>query len=190
MRFLLFFLFFTPYLLASNFNRDERAAYLVQAIQAIDHLDQAFIKDSINFVDLLSRQCGSSFVEIKVSCLVESSRTYCLQKSKNLQEHCHRLMDIVMTNRIQESHFLSKRERYEIMRDHKNFRRVFDQRLAQRYGALTTHFVMSPFFTCRDKTQPCFVTSLDQFCQHMNAEGQITWQTCAAAIVWFVAKTG
>jgi hypothetical protein len=65
-----------------------------------------------------------------------------------------------------------------------------ERELWNRYASLATELRFSEKLSCLTTDQPCFVASVDQFCQEQADQGQHAWQSCVSALVQFIASSG
>jgi len=150
MRVFLLLLFFPLVTLAvDTYKKENRVQYIRNVLLALENTSFNTLDNVRKYVDVVGRnQCRSTFLSLKVECLISASRRNCNEKrTKSRKQKCHLYSDILMINRLSEKRFLTNRERYDIMKKHrKDYKQKIYQELMYRYASLVTEFSLSEYY--------------------------------------------
>lgn len=189
---LCFLLFMTSSLLAKEiYTQPQRIKYLENVISSMRNTSLKTLEDAYEFLALVEKnQCRSSLERLRVMCLIESATKNCQARStKSLRNQCKYYSDIAMINRFSEERLIPARKRYDIMRDHKDYRTHFLRELSYQQAVLATEFNLSQHLKCDSKRVHCLAKGIDQFCLEYSDKHSLSWQYCMGALVWFIGTT-
>lgn len=168
-----------------------RVDYIAGALDALASVSDEFLADTYHYLYVVERnQCQAPTHSLAVGCLLEAARRSCRQRDPALREPCHRVSDVIITNRLSEKQFLPRRERYAIMRTHTHYRRALVVELRRRYAALVTEMTMTQVGVGAADDRRALAEAIESYCQDNASARDLSWQHCAAAVVWFVGTSG
>ncbi len=173
----------------ASYDRDNRVQYMVGLLDAIRATALADLENGLVHVEVLSRSvCRSQLPSARMRCLIDEVKKFCgLLKRKDHRTRCGLYYDVLILNKLNESQFISLRDRYRVMRQQsRSYSEAIQRELSYRYGALVTEMMLSPHY---QGTQTDLARAIDGFCSDLNDVGRLTWQGCAGALVWFIAGT-
>lgn len=171
--------------------RDARAAYLAELIDAIRGLDHATLANTRKYLQIVERnKCQAAEMTLRVGCLLEAAAQNCKQLRGDALERCRRASDVIATNLLAERVFVPDDVRYQLLGKQRDARTAIARELHRRYAALVTELAMSNFFPGPRATTAALATGIDRFCSDVAGTRDLSWQYCASAIVWFVARDG
>lgn len=169
------------------YSQDKRVFRIGKIIRAFQRTDRLKIENDHIWADTAARSlCKSSLLSLKLECLLSSAAEYCKEKY-NVQESvdsCKLYLDVLIVNAMNQESFISKRERFDILKKSKS-REFLQQQLMTRYGEVATEFSMSREFVCGLERVDCFAAGIDSFCRDRSDTGRLTWQACVGALVRF-----
>ena len=189
---LLFSFNFTFAATADSYKGENRISYLENAMKALKGAQRQGLQDTRRYIDLLqSNVCRASSPDLKLSCLLSQGKTYCgEQRDPNAKSGCQYYFDIMLINSLSQQSFLSKRERYAMMKKSgSSYEDSLQQALDHRYGALAAEFALSSHYECSDDQELCLATGVESFCSQVSKEGRMTWQTCVGALIWLIGTS-
>ena len=173
------------------YREDRRIAEIRAMISSFLETKSGHILDAETWVSNLAKtSCNSGLISLKIECLLTSGTNYCREKygRKKFQDRCFKYMDVLIINSLSEGSFLSRKEKYQMVKKYKNFNKAVKRELMNRYGAVATSFAMSKEFKCGLENVACFAEGVDNFCQRYSDEGRLTWQTCVGSLIRFTAR--
>lgn len=171
----------------SPYRDDARVAYLGRTLADLQGADRTWLADHRRYLYDQSRgACSSAFDDVRLSCLLRAARARCDARPPAARPACHRVSDVIVTNRQSEGDFVSNRRRYDLMRRGGSFTGALLAELSDRYAELTVEFTLSPHFT--DPRAPA--AGVSRFCAARAGASDLSWQRCAAAILWYIAVDG
>lgn len=186
------FFFLSSYLYAQEpkggiYGQEQRVFRISKIIKAFQRTSTDRLEEDSIWAEVASRSlCRSSLLSLKLECLLSSAGEYCIDKYTNQEEResCKLYLDILLVNALSQESFISKRERFDILKKSKS-REYLKRQLMTRYGEVATVFSMSPNFVCGLERVDCFATGIDSFCRENSDKGNLTWQACVGALVRF-----
>lgn len=165
---------------AHTYDAAHRAAHLEAALNAVRAASPAFLSQAYEYASAMERGACSSGVErLKVECLMTAARRFCKPKDAG----CPLVMDVVVSNVLAEAHFVPTERRYEIMKEHRDYRAEVARELRRIQGALAVDFQL------RGAEAPArpLPAQIDAYCVTAADKTHLSWQACAASLVWFIA---
>lgn len=179
----------SPTFALETYTKSSRIEYLSKALKAVYQAGVPELEQTYNQMVFWDRtRCSSPIERLRISCHMESITRWCQQPNKN-RSGCPLYSDILLINKLGEERLISSRERYELMRVAKNYRQQMRQELTQLYATLALNLYLSERLDCDLGTISCLATGIDQFCMDYNNRHGLSWQYCAAGIIWFVGTT-
>lgn len=173
------------------YEQEARADYVAGALDAIGSLSDQSLANTYQYIYVVNRnQCQAPTQSLVVACLVEAARRSCKQSDEAARDACQRASDVMVTNRLSEKQFLPRRVRFQIMNANTSYRRAMVAELRRRYAALVTEMTMTHLPTGAVGDRRALATAVEAYCRDSAATRDLSWQHCAAAIVWFIATSG
>jgi hypothetical protein len=168
-----------------------RAAYLADLIEAIRATDHTMLANTRKYIQIVERnKCQAPEMTLRVGCMLEAAAQNCKQLPDDARQRCQRVSDVIATNQLTERVFVPNDVRYQIMSKGHDSRGAIARELHRRYAGLVAELAMSELFPGPRADAKALATSIDQFCTDVAGTRDLSWQYCAAAIVWFVATDG
>jgi len=172
--------------------QENRVNYIEKALIAFRDTKLQNIMNTFKYINVVERNnCRSSLSDLKVECLLSFARNNCsTYRKKELRENCELYSDIIVANKLSESAFIKRSERYRVSRNSKDdFRTVLENRLQQKYGKLVTQFYLTGGSKCENEDLSCMAAGLDQFCLDYTNAKSLSWQYCTSATLWFIGTS-
>lgn len=170
----------------ARFDAAARAAYLDASVQAVREAKPAVLDQGHAYAAALERgACSSDHERLRADCLITAARRFCRTGGKAEGKRCPLFMDVIASNVLAERELISTAERYEMMRRHKDHRGEMNRRLGRIYGSLAVELRLSAGPSPR-----ALGTAIDRYCLATADVSSLSWQTCAAALVWFIGRGG
>jgi hypothetical protein len=177
---------------AQPYLEENRVLYIEKALKAFQETKLQDIINTYKYINVVERNnCRSSLSDLKVECLLSFARENCsTYGDRKLRENCELYSDIIIVNKLSESAFIKRSERYRVTRNTKeDFRTALENRLEQKYGKLVTHFYLTDRSECSSEDLRCLANGLDQFCLDYTNAKSLSWQYCASASLWFIGTS-
>ncbi len=175
----------------SHADRPARGAYIADLIDAIRGIDHATLANTRKYLQIVERnKCQAPEMTLRVGCLLEAAAQNCKQLAGDVRERCRRASDVIATNLLAERVFVPNDVRYQIMSKQRDARAAIARELHRRYAGLVAELAMSEFFPGPRADTAALATGIDGFCTDVAGTRDLSWQYCAAAVVWFVASDG
>ena len=170
-----------PAATSSAYAPEARVAYLDEALDAVKQSDaKTLAKAKATVVTLSNSTCGSQFRRLRADCLVTASQRACEGKAKS----CARVMDLAVSNFLGEEELIPRDRRLEIMRG-ADFRKRLDAEVESAQGTIAADFALR---TSRDAAKQSLSTRIDRYCLSRADASELSWQSCAGALVWFIGS--
>lgn len=169
--------------------KKNRVNYIEKTLKAFQETKLQNIINTFRYINVVERNnCRSSLSDLKVECLLSFARKNCSTYSKKeLRDNCELYSDIIVVNKLSESVFIKRSERYRVTRNSReDFRTALTNRLHQKYGKLVTHFYLATGSDCEDGSRRCLAKKLDRFCLDYTNAKSLSWQYCTSAALWFI----
>lgn len=171
--------------------RAARATYLAELIDAIRATDPATLANTRKYLQIVERnKCQASEMTLRVGCMLEAASQNCKQLHGDALERCRRASDVIATNLLAERVLVPDDVRYQLLSKQRDARTAIARELYRRYAALVSELAMSDAFPGPRATTAALATSIDAFCSEVAGTRDLSWQYCAAAIAWFIARDG
>jgi hypothetical protein len=177
---------------AQPYLQENRVLYIEKALKAFQETKLQNIMNTFKYINVVERNnCRSSLSDLKVECLLSFARNNCKTYGKQeTRENCELYSDIIIVNKLSESVFIKRSERYRVTRNTKDdFRTALENRLQQKYGKLATQFFLTEGVKCDNEDLSCLAAGLDQFCLDYTNAKSLSWQYCTSASLWFIGTS-
>ena len=177
---------------AQPYLEGNRVQYIEKALKAFQDTKLQNIINTYRYINVVERNnCRSTLSDLKVECLLSFARKNCGTYGKEkLKSNCELYSDIIVVNKLSESVFIKRSERYRVTRHIKeDFRTALANRLQQKYGKLVTDFYLTEWSDCDNKDLGCLAKGLDQFCLDYTNARSLSWQYCTSASLWFIGTS-
>jgi hypothetical protein len=100
---------------------------------------------------------------------------------------CTLALDIVVSNVLSERQLVSTERRYELMRKNKDYRAAIYDEVRRVQGAQAVEFRLS---AGRLEDARALGEAIDAYCLASADVSDLSWQSCAAGLVWFIGTSG
>lgn len=165
----------------TSYAHADRVAYIGEAIEAFDDATPQEIEDLEQYLYAVHKnQCHAPLVSLMVDCLMEAARRNCNQWPQRRRKTCDRISDVIMSNRLSEKRFISRRLRYEIMLRSGSFRQRLREELHRRHATLVAELMVS------EPPGEALPEAIDRFCIDRTRWHDLAWQHCVSVIAWFI----
>ncbi|VUD41731.1 hypothetical protein TDB9533_00549 [Thalassocella blandensis] len=167
-----------------------RRAYIGEAFQAFNNTSIQSLHNTESYIYAVDRNnCQSNLSSLRLECMMNYAKENCQSlRGAPAQKACEKYSDIVIVNKLSESNFISKAERYRIAKSATDgdVKQAMMARLQQKYARIVTLFAMSDYSDCKPEDTACLAQGLDQFCLDYTNRESLSWQYCVSAAVWFM----
>lgn len=169
--------------------RAERVAYIAGLLDAIAATPPAALASASSSIYTVERnKCQAPDNSLRVGCLVAAVARSCAHGDRAERDQCSRVSDVIVTNRLGENAFISDDIRYQLMDSRRDYRTALARELRQRYAILVAELSMSPQFPGSAAGSTALATSIEAYCRALSGTRALPWQSCVAALVWFIAS--
>lgn len=169
-----------------------RLAYISKVLQAFSETEINKILNTYSHINVIeNNNCRSSSSDLKVECLLSYARNSCDElPGTRMKDNCELYSDIIVVNKLSEKTFVSRTERYRMLKNTSyDFRTAMSNRLQQKYSRIVTEFFLSKESDCDDKDFKCLAKALDHFCLDYTNTKSLSWQYCMSASIWFIGTS-
>lgn len=167
-----------------NYAAAPRVAYLERALGALRQTPPAALAQANDYVHVLNRSsCASSVQRLKVECLMTAARQYCRGKGAKLSS-CAMDMDLVVSRMLGDAELVPSDQRLQILTHAKDYRGELARQSRRIAGVLAVDFRLRMGDPADDAHA---ARDIDRYCLATSDENAMPWQTCATALVWFIA---
>ena len=173
------------------YDRKNRIKYIESSLHALKKEDLKSVLDVVQYIAYIDRtMCRSSIESLKINCLLSAAKSNCREKSSDLlKKRCNFYSDIIVINKLSERKFISRRERYRMMKHSKNYRKTLLKELNRRYASVATDFSLTKRSKCGHDDFNCLAKGINQFCLGYADFKDLSWQYCVGALTWFIGTT-
>lgn len=133
--------------------------------------------------------CRSSIINLKLQCLMKQMNIYCSKFSSSLQKKCRYISDTIIVNKLSENDHLSSRERFFLLKKKGSHKQKMSDALMKKYSNIAAKLSLSNHLECYQVNHICFAQSINNFCTDYNYKGELAWQSCVSALLWFIATS-
>lgn len=161
-----------------------RRAHLEQVVTALQRTPAAVLVQAYQYVAVYERgACSSSSERLRVECLMTAARRFCQKRPPAEGADCTLYLDVVVSNLLAEKRLVPTEHRYEIMRKSRDWRHEVNREIKRLQGELAVDFHLRK----GEPTEvPRLAQALDEFCLETPDQTGLSWQICAASLLWFV----
>ena len=164
-----------------SYDASQRVAYLEVALEAVAKTPAREQGDAHEFVAAMERgACSASAIRLKTECLMTAARRFC----KGKEALCPALMDVVISNVLAEAGFVSADRRYEIMKTHRDWHAEVAREIRRIQGSVAVDFRLRP-----RAPGASLASRINDYCVAAADKSNLSWQTCASTLVWFIGST-
>jgi hypothetical protein len=172
-----------------TYRAPQRIDTIGRALKAVKTTGRVARDDLTEFIHVAARStCRSNAASLKANCMVKAVQTNCEQRGGDV-ESCHVVSDVLIVNRLSEREFITSRRRYVLMKEAKDVRAAILGELMSQYARLVTEFRLSAHYEKGDDDPAVLEKGIDSYCLEVADERGLSWQHCAAAIIWFIGTT-
>lgn len=167
---------------AATYQPEARVEYLKGALEAVRATPPKTREQAYKaVVTLEATTCASQFDRLKVECLMSSAAKWCKKRPKAEAASCPLLMDVVIGNVLAEKEHLTRAQRYEIMRAHKDYRSEVARQIRRIQASIAADFEL------RTGVEAFPIPArIDRYCLARADESDLSWQSCSSVLVWFI----
>jgi hypothetical protein len=168
---------------------DSREQYIASVLTAFNETDLNAILNTYRYLDVARRNnCRSSASDLRADCLLSYARKNCETAGNALAvRHCELYSDVIVVNKLNEGVFISRSERFGIMKGKRGkYRDVLANRIQQKYARIVTHFSIAGGADCVGGNFNCLARELDKFCLDYANTESLSWQHCVGASLWMI----
>ena len=168
----------------------QRRRIVRDTIDALREMDFREREDTYNYIYAVERnQCQAPLRSLKIGCLLEAARRNCRQRKGAARHRCRLVSDAIVANRLSEARFVSRSVRYQIMKEHSDYRGKLLIELRRRYARLVTGLYLEAPVPAGVPTE-ALADAIDAYCLGVAGQRQrLSWSHCVAAIVWFIGTS-
>jgi hypothetical protein len=167
---------------------EARVAYLALALDALAKTPPGALEHAHEYARVLEQgACASSVERLKVDCMMTAARRYCRGKTADAAARCHATMDVVVSNVLATRRLITSEKRYDIMKRFRDPKKELAREMRRIQGALAVDFHLRMGEAQEDDA---LGKDIDRYCTTTADETNIAWQTCASALVWYIATKG
>jgi hypothetical protein len=167
---------------------ERRVAHIRSTLQAVQEARGDALTQATEYARVLVRGACSSGVErLKVECLMTAARRYCKGRGAADAARCPLYMDEVLSTVLADEQLIPVERRYQIMRDHKDYRRALAEEARRLRGALAVDFRLRTGEATDDAT---LALNIDHYCLTTSDESNLAVPTCVSSLIWFIRVDG
>ncbi len=179
-----------PSIMEAGDSSDVRRRTLEDTFVAFRAMDEASRTRIFNYIYRIERdKCQAPLRSLKVGCLLEAARRNCRRRGVHQRKECRRVSDVIVANRLSEPRFLTRSDRYQIMKESDNYRDGLSAELRRRYARLVTGLYLKVPVPA-DAAPETLAAAVDGYCLDIAGQrSRLSWTHCAAAVVWFIGTS-
>jgi hypothetical protein len=161
-----------------EYARPRRVAYLDRALAALRSLGAGGRRSLEEEVHAgARRRCRADRQTPSITCLIEVAGATCGARPVAARASCHLAADVIVTNLLAEEEMVDEGTRARLV-GQGDYRGRLRAALAARHRTLAADLVLAqPAGALPDR--------IDRFC---TDAGELAWQRCAAALLWYLAE--
>ncbi len=164
-----------------------RVGYLKAALTAVQRAQGDVLQQAHGNLAVYERgACSAASQRLRVECLMTAGRRYCQKRPRAEASDCALYVDVVVSNLVAEKQLFPVDERYAIMKRAKDWRREMARQTRRMQGALAVDFQLRMGAPADNAG---LAKSIDTFCAESADETELSWQTCATSLIWFIAAS-
>lgn len=169
------------------YDQSARVRYIAAALAAIRASSPEALAGTYRYLEGVERsQCKAPLHSLEINCILEAARQSCARRDEAERQRCHRVSDVIADVHLGAEQLLTREVRLAIMREHTEYRPVLERELRRRHAALVIEMTM--------KTPPspggdALAAAIDGYCRAVAGTRELSWQHCAAAIIWFIGTS-
>ena len=171
---------------------ENRVDYIAKVLQAFNNTRVTDIFNTYSYITVVeNNNCRSSSSNLKIECLLSYAKSNCEEiRNAKLRDSCELYSDIIIVNKLSEKIFVTRTERYRMLRNTSyDYRTAMASRLQQKYSRIVTEYYLTKGSECGDEEFDCLAKGLDQFCLDYTNSHSLSWQYCMSATLWFIGTS-
>jgi hypothetical protein len=166
---------------SASYDRQHRVTHLRDALDAVQTSDAQTLARQVEYVAALERgACAAASARLRVECLIAAGQRYC----RRHDARCALTMDIVVASALAEDQLVPPEARYQLMQKNKDYRQAVRREVQRLQGSLAVDYRLRMGEATDSFTQ---ASHIDTYCRATADKSSLSWQTCAAELVWFIA---
>jgi hypothetical protein len=167
------------------YRADLRALAIDDALAALRAADPAALEHHTDYARALQRgPCAGGTERLRVECMTQSARRYCKERG---EPRCEKTMDIVLCGVLADDRLIPPEERYRIVRENKDYRRALARELARIRGTLAVDFRLREGSGDEGASAGAHI---DRYCREAADDTHLSYTTCVASLVLYIARAG
>lgn len=169
---------------ASRYTQDDRVQRLIRSFEALQVFSRKSLQNSYEYVSAVDRnQCDSDVHQVRVKCLMNFAPKVCKSVKRKRRKDCHIVVDTLISLRLGERRFLSKRDKFRILRNSQQNKSRLDLELKMKWANLSFGFCSHRGRACADTNPVDLAQELDTYCLNRSGQLGLSWQECVSAIL-------
>ncbi len=169
--------------LAASYDLAARTAHLSEGLAAVRATEPATLAALYDNLRALERGgCRSDLAGVRAECLIAAAKRRCRDQATS----CAAAADVVIGAVLAEGRLISEAERLALSRRHRDLRRELRREIGRRQAALAVGLHVAARQTCRAGDDACLARQIDAYCSSAGDARELSWQHCAATLVWFI----
>ena len=168
------------------YDADHRVAHVRSALWAVRSTSPRDREHARAYMTAMERgACSSSSERLRVECLMTAARRYCRGK-RAARDTCLRVLDVAMSNALNERSIISTSRRYELMQQGGSVRTALRQEADRIHAGWVVDFHLAHGGPdgCGAGDDECTAAAIDAFCLRAGDAYDQSWQACVGALVW------
>jgi hypothetical protein len=164
---------------------ERRVSFIAGALAAVRTTPPEALQAAADYARTLAHgACSAGVQRLRVECLMTAARRYCRDRAAE-GGRCEQYMDVLAANVLADEQLIPPAQRYQIMRHSKDYRHALARELGRIQGALAVDFRLRMGPAGDDSAM---AQKIDRYCVTTADETNLAWQTCVAALVWYVRQ--
>jgi hypothetical protein len=160
-----------------------RVDYVQSALAAVRGARAESLEQAYNYLSAMERSaCAAGAEWRRVDCLISAARRHCGGRPPAEARSCTLYADVIVSNLLAEKHLVSTQQRYAMMRQ-KDYRRALKIYVRRLQGTLATDFKLAT-----RTAGAALPGDIDRYCRTTADVSHLSWQSCVAALVWFIGR--
>ncbi len=169
----------------ATYETSARVPYLEAALAAVREAKPAVLDQAYSYLSAMDRgACAAGNNErLHTDCLITAARRFCRTGGKPEGGRCPLFMDVIASNVMAERELIPEEQRYAMMQKTKDYRVELLRQVRRLQGSLAVELGLSA--GTRGAAAP---GEIDRYCLATADKSRLSWQSCAAALVWFIGR--
>jgi hypothetical protein len=169
----------------ATYEASARQPYLQAALLAVREARPAVLEQAYSYLSAMERgACAAGNNErLHSDCLITAARRFCRTGGKPEGSRCPLFMDVIASNVMAERELISEEQRYAMMQKTKDYRQELLRQMKRLQGSLAVELGLSAGVQGASEAG-----EIDRYCLATADKSRLSWQSCAAALVWFIGR--